>query len=468
MRIRLCHLFENYSLAMNDLKKISTIIGSAFGMFIVRDYNFYDSLIKASFYKDATVRFKKRIIKGLKKNLKRMKKWTHYAPMNNLHCYYLIKAELARLLEKHNDAQELYDKAIGAAIENGFLIEEAIAYETAAKYYLDIGDISKGAEYFNKAYRCFNIWGAKTKIRYMEEKYPQLISFNNSSSKTIDTRAANSNDNKIDTLSSSALDLKSLSEMSGAITSDNDIKNLLNRFMEVIIKNSGAKRGVILTVNNNTFNIEVEGQFSENGIQYHHNKTLHDDDAAVSIIRYTLRTGNKIRINNSHDKHMFSNDEYINTSDLKSVYCIPIIRTITPIGILYLENNLMAGVFTEERSALLDQIATQIAIFLENLQLKESIIEKKGNGDNSRLIESILLEDYRLTKQETTIALLLKEGVTRADVCDELNISYNTLKNHLKIIYDKTINLEDDFVTSGRVDKLSRLILFLYRIEPSR
>jgi hypothetical protein len=60
---------------------------------------------------------------------------------------------------------------------------------------------------------------------------------------------------------------------------------------------------------------------------------------------------------------------------------------------------------------------------------------------------------------------MLKNGVSREDVCDELTISYKTLKNHLYSMYAKSINLdEDDFSRTGRIDKLSRFLLFLMKL----
>ena len=83
-------------------------------------------------------------------------------------------------------------------------------------------------------------------------------------------------------------------------------------------------------------------------------------------------------------------------------------------------------------------------------------------------IVDVLKKEYCLTNQQALIAGFFFLGKTRIEICQNLDISQNTLKNHLKLIYKKTINQkmkEQDSI--GRVDKLSQLIHFLYKLESS-
>lgn len=47
-----------------------------------------------------------------------------------------------------------------------------------------------------------------------------------------------------------------------------------------------------------------------------------------------------------------------------------------------------------------------------------------------------------LTKSEKKVAYLLKDGYKNQEICDELNISINTVKKHIKSIYEK-LNIQD-------------------------
>ena len=59
--------------------------------------------------------------------------------MNYQHKYDLIAAEKARVLGYDTEAMNLYDRAIAGAAKNGYIQEEALAYELAGEFYLSLG-----------------------------------------------------------------------------------------------------------------------------------------------------------------------------------------------------------------------------------------------------------------------------------------------------------------------------------------
>jgi transcriptional regulator with GAF, ATPase, and Fis domain len=66
---------------------------------------------------------------------------------------------------------------------------------------------------------------------------------------------------------------------------------------------------------------------------------------------------------------LYSEDEYVRTKRARSVLCLPIVKQTKLIGALYLENNLAPRVFTSDRVAVLEMLASQAAISLENTKL---------------------------------------------------------------------------------------------------
>ena len=53
----------------------------------------------------------------------------------------------------------------------------------------------------------------------------------------------------------------------------------------------------------------------------------------------------------------------------RSVLCLPIVKQTKLVGALYLENNLTPRAFTPDRVAVLEMLASQAAISLENARL---------------------------------------------------------------------------------------------------
>ena len=75
-------------------------------------------------------------------------------------------------------------------------------------------------------------------------------------------------------------------------------------------------------------------------------------------------------------------------------------------------------------------------------QLLKNMIEKK----DSKIDEEKLFEN--LTKTEKIIAKLLQNAYTNTNISDELNISVNTVKTHVKHIYEK-LNVKDRLSFAG-------------------
>ena len=79
-------------------------------------------------------------------------------------------------------------------------------------------------------------------------------------------------------------------------------------------------------------------------------------------------------------------------------------------------------------------------------QLLKNMIEKK----DSKIDEEKLFEN--LTKTEKIIAKLLQNAYTNTNISDELNISVNTVKTHVKHIYEK-LNVKDRLSFAGLFSK---------------
>lgn len=75
-------------------------------------------------------------------------------------------------------------------------------------------------------------------------------------------------------------------------------------------------------------------------------------------------------------------------------------------------------------------------------QLLKNMIEKK----DTKIDEEKLFEN--LTKTEKIIARLLQNAYTNTNISEELNISINTVKTHVKHIYEK-LNVKDRLSFAG-------------------
>src|SRR4029079_6737249 len=90
----------------------------------------------------------------------------------------------------------------------------------------------------------------------------------------------------------------------------------------------------------------------------------------ASLVHYVQRTKERVILSDAaHHAGKFAGDDYFARRRPKSVLCLPILRQAEVVGLLYLENDLLAGAFTPDRLAARDVLATQAAISLDNARL---------------------------------------------------------------------------------------------------
>src|SRR6202040_1906422 len=91
-------------------------------------------------------------------------------------------------------------------------------------------------------------------------------------------------------------------------------------------------------------------------------------------------------LNDASVQNPFSADEYIRQKQVRSVLCLPLVKQSKLIGVLYLENNLASHVFTPARISVLELLASQAAISLENARLYQDLQEREARI--RRLVDS--------------------------------------------------------------------------------
>ena len=118
------------------------------------------------------------------------------------------------------------------------------------------------------------------------------------------------------------------------------------------------------------------------------------------------------------EPNLFSEDPYFGFERQRSILCLPLLRQGALVGLLYLENTLASHVFTPERARLLEHLAGQAAISLENTRLYGDLRERETKI--RRLVDSniigILIIDLAGPIIEANDAFLGMVGYEREDI----------------------------------------------------
>ncbi len=371
----LCFIFENYPPALTNASMAKKYLDACVGTFAVPVFYFYESLAMLAVYRDSKRKEQKRITSKIAANHRKMKKWAHHAPMNHLHKLHLIEAEMMRIRGQESKAGHLYDQAVKHAKKHGFLNEEALANELAGKFYLSMGNERIARVYMEDARFCYQEWGATAKVKIMDEKFDLFEKEESVNGHSPLTRIIPTI--KSSTKVSTELDITSVMKVSQALSGEIVLNNLLNRLMKIVIENAGAAKGFLIIKSGNRLSIEAEVRSDQENIQVLHSIPVEKENSlSQEIINYVVRTRAHLVLNNAAREGQFTNTPYVLENRPKSILCAPIIHKTHLTGILYLENNLIAGAFTTERIKMLTLINSQIGISLENAKLYSNLEEQ--------------------------------------------------------------------------------------------
>ena len=372
------------------------------------EYHFYAGLARAgsvdaiqSAQTDRTAQ-----LDALKAHHRQLQIWREHCPENFENRATLLGAELARLEGHDLDAERLYEQAIRSARANGFVHNEALACETAARFYAARGFEDIADMYLVRARDSYLRWGADGKVRQLEARYPQLA--------VADPRGGT----KTATSADQQLDVAAVVKASQALSSEMLLPQLIERLMTIALQNAGADRGLLILPHESDYRIEAEARADgEQKIALRYGAAM-GHEVPESIIRYVMRTRESVILDDAVKPNLFSEDSYFGLRRQRSILCLPLIRQATLVGLLYLENALTSHVFTPDRARLLELLGSQAAISLENTRLYSDLREREAKI--RRLVDSNIIGIffYNLDRHifEANDAFLEMLGYSRDDI----------------------------------------------------
>ncbi|MDP3212470.1 MAG: adenylate/guanylate cyclase domain-containing protein, partial [Deltaproteobacteria bacterium] len=270
------------------------------------------------------------------------------------HLLALLDAELARATGDVGAAIERYDRAIALAAAGGFVHDEALAGERAALFHLARGSRHVARAYLQEARFAWQRWGAAAKVAQLDALHGELLAPAERSAEA----------------AGATLDLDTLLKASQAISGEVELAGLLTRAVRILLENVGARKAVLLLRSRGVLAIEAEGHADSDGVELLGGAAF-EDGARVppTIVRRVWRRGAAEVHDDVADAPDSALDPYLQRVRPRSVLCAPVQHQGRAMGVLYFENDLSAGAFTEARVRVLEVLAPQVAISVENARL---------------------------------------------------------------------------------------------------
>lgn len=340
---------------------------------------------------------RRRLLREADREIRRLRRWAKFVPGDHRWKVELVEAERARVLGKAEDARWSFRRAIEFARENGSPWAVALAHERSGVFWRERREFDYADMHLERAAHNYRLWGAEAKADTLSRAPPSLQPRNVTDPGVTRSSTGGSS-------ASVELDAASLFKAAEAVFSEIVLNRLLSRLMQIVLENAGAQRGVLLM--GTAESLAVRAVSAHAGVA----SVLETPEPlecatgfSRAIAKYAARTATTIIIEDARLDPRFAADEHLSATGTKSVLCIPLLNQGRLIGVVYLENNMITGAFSEARVKIARILTAQAAISIENAILYAGL-EQRVEERTAELREA-QARLVRLEKEATEVQM---------------------------------------------------------------
>jgi PAS domain S-box-containing protein len=371
-------LSGDYAAAIEALSRAQPLLWTSVAVVEMAEYHFYGALSRAAVCDKIPVDRHQSHVAALAAHHRSLEVWAEHCPENFKHLAALVGAEIARIEGRDLYAMGLYEEAIRSAHANGFVHNEAIANELAGRFYTAAGFEKIAYQYLRDARYCYLRWGADGKVRQLDRLYPRLLVAEDDYSPG--TTGA----------SIEQMDVVTVVKASQAVSSEIVLPRLIETLMKIALQNAGADRSLLILSRDNDFWIAAEGRARGDAFEVILSQTpLSTAECSEALVRFAIRTEKSVIVDDASRPDPLCDADYVRCRHPRSLLCLPLMKQRKLAGLLYFENSLTSRAFTPDRVAVLEFLASQAVISLENARLYADL--RIENAERKRT-EGALLE----------------------------------------------------------------------------
>ncbi len=263
----------------------------------------------------------------------------------------LLGAEIARLEGRDTEALALCLQAAEFCAGTPLRPLQALAHEMAAHAHGRLEQPALAALHLARARELYAAWGAAAKVAQMEGA-PRPAA---------EVPAA-----PVVAAAAHEFDLDSVLKAAQAVAGEMDLDRLPARLLQIVVENAGAERGALVLEGEQGPVVHAlePGAAALAAVPLEHSTQV--PQGVVNLVR---RTGEAIVLADAATTEPPADEEHLRRQGVRSLACLPVRRQALAVGVLYVEHRRAAGVFTPQRMAVLQALAAQAAISLENARL---------------------------------------------------------------------------------------------------
>ncbi len=162
--------------------------------------------------------------------------------------------------------------------------------------------------------------------------------------------------------------LRALSEMSTRITTSLDVDVVLQETMELVIMLTNAERGYVILKHPESGEMEFRVS-NESGVLGTGVTGGGRPQISMTVVNEVMNTGEALLADNAFKDERLANQQSIINFTLRSVLCVPLQYKDETIGVVYVDNRLVSGVFTQREKNLMMAFANTVAVAIANARM---------------------------------------------------------------------------------------------------
>jgi histidine kinase len=434
-KLPLLFLFGHYREALDWADEGEIYIDNLLGSFQVAEWRFFYALSISANYDKMTSTEKRKYNKIFKKQLEWTRFWSKGCPDNFQHYLYILLGEQKAMSGKNTAALGFFEKAIDTAANYGYINIEALANERSALLMAKMELYRQSKAYLREAWELYSKWDATGKCKELEMRHPAVLKeMHRNHLNTLELSLVGNTARS----TTESLDLNSIVKASQSLASQIKLEDLLQNLMYILIENAGAQRGVLILNRDGKLSFVAEGNSGPERSKILNNLPLDQENLVpLSVIQYCWNSQEMIAVANASIDELFSKDPYIHSKNTLSVFCFPISNKGNKLGMIYLENNLMEGVFTDKKQKVIDLLSGQIGISLENAMLYENMEEKVKQRTLELETQKELAEEQRKKSDDLLLNILPLEV---AEELKEKGRSDAKLYQNVTVLFSDFVN----------------------------
>lgn len=374
--------------------------------------------------------------------------WAELSPENYAAPLALVDAEIARLDGADAEALRLYEAAAARAQAGRMLSLTALALERCGLFYLERGLQRPALAYLRDACAAYYQWEAHAKVQQLSERFGPLLQGTGADELGFGDGRQTTGHSSSSTRDQ--LDLTSAFKGAQALAGEMNLERLLAKVVPIAIENTGAERGVLVLR-------DPEGELSP-AADFGIASGEAQGGAPMTIVRAVCRTGALVVLRDaSADPGAFRDDPYLRGRQVRSVLCTALVHQGQPLGALYLENSLAAGVFTAHHTRVLHVLASQAAIAIENARLYKMLAEanraleqrvRERTAELTRTLEHLRAAQHQLVESEKLAAL----GTLVAGIAHEISTPIGVGVTAASVLIERSDGISESY-NAGKITR---------------